>query len=337
MKLLSGKLNLNFGGQIGSEGKGLGASYVAAIEHIDIAVTDAAPNAGHTFYWKDEKYVVKMLPVAGVIQERNTIYFCPGAIIDPRILLNELDRFSIDPDRVVIHPRCAVITQEDIDYEKNPESSVTKIASTQSGVGSALSRKILRSAQLAGDHPLLKRFINHHFNLQQHLDWGCTAFMEMPQGLDLSLSSGLAYPFCTSREITVSGALSDAQCHPFYLGKVIVVIRTFPIRVGNIVHEGKEIGNSGPFYSDSRETTWTDLGLDIEFTTVTGRIRRVATFSLLQYQNMLSILRPDYILLNFCNYMEKYKLDELLVKLPEVTHLGFGPEIIDVKLNHYIM
>jgi len=333
MILSPSKLNIMLDGQFGSTGKGNLASYIAVTNHIDIAISDAAPNAGHTFYYDGKKIIVKHLPVSGVIHKRCQIYLCAGAIINPTILLHEMEENNISEDRIMIHPRCAIITDDDIIAERDNSSSVTKIASTQSGVGYALSRKIQRSALLAKDIPELSGMVEE-LNVSSYLDDGYTALMEVPQGFDLSLSSGYSYPHCTSREITVSAALSDAQLHPSYLGKVMVCLRTYPIRVGNIIEDNIEIGNSGPFYPDSIETTWEAIGVPKELTTVTGRVRRVATFSMIQYQRMLQHLKPDMILLNFANYMTRKELSELLDKLPEVTHLGFGPTFKDIKLNH---
>ncbi len=149
--------------------------------------------------------------------------------------------------------------------------------------------------------------------------------MEVPQGYSLSLNSKF-YPYCTSRDISVSSALSDLEVHPFYLGKTIVSIRTYPIRVGNLPH-----GYSGDFYSDSIETSWEKIGVPVEYTTNTKRVRRVATFSLYQYQDMLKVMLPDYVFLNFCNYLNEGALNELLCHLPEVTHLGFGPKVENIR------
>lgn len=333
MELDSGKLNILIDGQFGSTGKGLLASYVSLTNHIDIAITNASANAGHTFYYNNKKYVLKQLPVAGIIHKRCQIYLCAGAIINPKILLQEMEEHNISEDRVAIHPRCAIITDKDIQWEKNKNSSVTKIASTQSGVGRALSRKIQRSAKLAMDIPELRPMLND-LDIHNLLDHNCTALMEVPQGFDLSLSSGYAYPYCTSREITISAAMADAQVHPKYLGKTMVCLRTYPIRVGNIVQGDVELGHSGPFYHDSQEVTWDDLGVKEERTTVTGRIRRIATFSKEQYDRMINHLQPDYVFMNFGNYMSMKKLALLLEDLPEVTHVGFGPYVEDVKLNH---
>ncbi len=330
MKLLTGKLNILIDGQFGSTGKGLLASYLAVTNHIDIAITNSSPNAGHTFYFRGQKYVTRHLPISGIINKRSTIWLCAGCIICVDTLLDEIRKFDVS-DRVYIHPRAAIINKKDVENESS--GAVAKIASTRKGVGQALIRKINREAKLAKDHPKLKKYIKE-LDVQYYLDQNCCILMEVPQGFDLSINSGLSYPHCTSREITICSAMSDAQVHPNYLGKVSVCLRTYPIRVGNIKLDDNKIGYSGPFYSDSVETTWSDISVREELTTNTKRVRRVATFSIKQYKKMLNFLKPDYIFLNFANYMNKQELSSLLDKLPEITHLGFGPEIKDVTLNH---
>jgi len=332
MKLQSKKLNILLGGQFGSEGKGLVGSYLGASNHIDIAVTNAAPNAGHTIYWQGRKLITKHLPVAGVMQPRSTIYLCAGAIINPDILFEEMALCDVDPDRVCISPNAAVITPQDVADES--VGAAVKISSTQNGVGKALQRKINRSALLAKDCAKLVPMVRD-IGLPFLLAQGCTALMEVPQGLGLGINSGF-YPHCTSRDISVSQALNDAGLHPKWLGKVIVCTRTYPIRVGNLQDSaGTDVGYSGPFYSDSVETSWEALGLEKEYTTRTNRVRRVAAFSMQQYKDMLQALCPDYLVLNFANYLSLSALKSLLLTLPEVTHLGFGPSPEDVVPVQY--
>jgi len=330
IRLYSGKFNLLIDGQFGSTGKGLLANFIGVFNHVDIAVSNASSNAGHTFYDADgKKIIVKHLPVSGIVNKRSLIYLCAGSIIDLEILLKEIEENNIDHARIAIHPRAAVISKKDIEEEKLNNNGVKKIASTMSGVGSALVNKINRAAKLAKDIPELSRYISE-VDLHYYMQQGCTVLMEVPQGLDLSLNHGLAYPYCTSRDITIAAAMNDAGVHPKWLGKVAVSIRTFPIRVGNVVENGIEVGYSGPFYPDSVETSWEKLGLPKEFTTRTNRVRRVATFSHIQYKRMLDLLSPDYVFLNFCNYLTRKKIDDMLKILPEVTHVGFGPTIHDI-------
>lgn len=333
MRLLPGKFNISIGGQWGSEGKGLLDHFLGITNHIDIVLNNCSSNAGHSFIIDGVKYVAKFLPVAGIVSKRCQIYLCAGAIINPKVLIEEIAKFNIDPCRIAIHPRAAIIEDQDIAFESDKSSSVTKIASTQSGGGSALARKILRSARLAQDVPELKRYICE-LDLHFYMDQGCTVLMEVPQGLELSLDSK-HYPYVTSRNIDVSSALSAARVHPSYLGKVCTVIRTLPIRVGHIYDEHSQvIGNSGPVYDDMDELTWESIGVEAELTTVTQRKRRIFSFSLAQYKYMLDIIRPDYILLNFSNYLDKEQLARLLAQLDNVTHLGFGPRVEDVYANH---
>jgi adenylosuccinate synthase len=330
ISLAPGKFNIVIDGQFGSTGKGLLSNYIGVFNHVDIAVSNASSNAGHTFYDADgKKIIVKHLPVSGIVNKRSLIYLCAGSIIDLTVLLKEIEENDIGHDRMAIHPRAAIISSSDIAEEKTNNGGVKKIASTMSGVGSALVKKINRNTKLAEDTPELAGYVKN-IDLHYYMQQNCTVLMEVPQGLDLSLNHGFSYPYCTSRDITVAAAMNDANVHPKYLGKVSVSIRTFPIRVGNIVEDGVEVGYSGPFYPDSVETSWKELRLKKEFTTRTNRIRRVATFSHIQYKNMLNILSPDYVFLNFCNYLPKRKINNLLKELREVTHVGFGPTIADI-------
>jgi adenylosuccinate synthase len=323
MFLIKGKLNLLIDGQFGSTGKGLFASYIAHKEGptIDIAISISGPNAGHTFYTAGIKNVVKQLPVIGVLNTDSIIYIPAGAIINPTILLREIEMYNITTNRIFIHPHATIIEKQDLETEK--EGSAVAISSTQNGVGAALSRKILRGARVAKDIKELSYFVKT-FSLIDFLIEGKTAFVEAPQGYNLSLNSGF-YPYCTSKEITIQGVLSDCMAHPYYLGKVTMCIRTHPIRVGNLPD-----GYSGPFFDDSIETTWEALGLATEYTTNTKRVRRVATFSYKQYKQALKSIRPDNVFLNFCNYLSDEQLSNLLQKLPEVNYLGFGPSHLDV-------
>jgi len=330
MILDKGKINIVLDGQFGSTGKGLLCSYIASKNDIDISVSNCSANAGHTFYYNGKKYIVSHIPVSSIIDDGSLIYFSPAAVINVDKLLFEIEEYNINTAKIFIHPRASIISKEDIMYESNLDSSVSKIASTRSGVGEAQVRKIRRSSTLAAGEPKLKHFIGE-IDLQGKADFGNIVFVETSQGMDLSLNSGFAYPYCTSREITVSSTLSDVQVHPNYLGKVCVSIRTFPIRVGNLTDSsGRTIGYSGPFYQDSVELSWDDVGVDPELTTVTKRERRIATFSYKQYIRMLKLYKPDYVLLNFANYLSSKDLDELLSKI-SVTHISYGPKIEDIS------
>jgi len=324
--LFPGKASFVIDGQFGSTGKGLISGYIAHHEAPDVAVSCASANAGHTYIGPSgHKIVAFHLPISGILHKGTTIYLGAGSIIDPSTLLKEIADYGVDRERVFIHPRAAIINASDVENEMQPNSMMKKIGSTQHGVGQALVRKILRTAILADKDERLKYFVKK-LDLNLMLTQGAAVMVEVPQGYGLGINSGYSYPYCTSREISVPQAMADAQIHPKYLGKVIMTMRTFPIRVG---------GTSGPFYPDSEEITWEKLGLEPEITTVTKRIRRVATFSMQQYQESLNAILPDYIFLNFVNYLEKEDQKRFINKIGTIrypTHIGSGPKVTDVYL-----
>lgn len=223
--VVPGMLSIIIDGQFGACGKGLGASYVGASEFVEIAVTNAAPNAGHSFHDAyGRKRIAHHLPVTGLADDRSLKYLSAGSIIDPEMFLAEIRALDVDPATVFVHPRAAVITPEDVALEKNGASGAARIGSTQKGVGAALARKVRREARLAADHPALAPYVRA-IDLSDLLGQGLSAVMEVPQGFGLSLNSGYAYPHCTGREITVSAALADAQLHPAWLGRTLMVVR----------------------------------------------------------------------------------------------------------------
>lgn len=341
----TGKASVLIDLQFGSTGKGLFAAYLAGLpgNRCDLAITNAGPNAGHTTCFADgRKFIAFHFPTFGIIQSDSIIFLNAGSIIDPTLFIKEMEAFNIDPRRIIIHPRAAVVLEEDVNYEKDVNSGAAKLGSTQKGIGRAIARKVMREAELAADHPTLKKFVKPDFNVMNELRRGARAFIEVPQGLGLSLNDGLSYPHCTGRSINVAQALSDAGVHPHMLYKTIGVQRFMPIRVGNLMDvNGKEVGNSGPCYPDQRELTWEQVGQKPEYTTVTKRKRRIFTWSEMQYQHAMQMLRPDLVFCNFLNYvpdsagsinwtreMETIERAMLGTTVPKIY--GVGPNVEDV-------
>ena len=348
MQLQKAHINITMDGQFGSTGKGLLNSYVATVfkNKPDICVSNAAPNAGHTYVDENgEKRTVFHLPVSGVLLPETDIYMCAGSIIDPIVFAKELADFNIDPRRVTIHPRACILLPEHGVREASSASGATNIASTQKGVGAALADKVARTIGTRVAEQYYKdrgvEMTIGVYDLMKAMDQRKTVLMEVPQGFSLSINHGLSYPQCTSRDLTVAQALNDAGVHPTYLGEVIVALRTYPIRVGHIYDdEGHKLGDSGPFYEDSDETSFEKLGQTPEKTTVTKRIRRISGFSYLEYGAMLRMLRPTVVFLNFCNYFPtQYDFKEVVNRMFLVEDragikpknlFGYGPSANDI-------
>jgi adenylosuccinate synthase len=328
-----GKASVLIDGQFGSTGKGLLAAYLAARAERppDIVTTNASANAGHTTVFADgSKMVLYHLPTAGVLTRHAFIYLNAGAVIHPLTLALEISswdkRYNLR-NRLAISPRAAII--EPID-EAN--SSIGLSGGTGHGVSGAIARKVKRENPLVGSSSDLHQFVREGV-LMARMHYQASVLIETPQGISLGLNSGLEYPKCTSREVSVSQSLADAGIHPSFLGKVFLSLRTYPIRVGNPILEGETV-SSGGWYPDQKELSWEELGVEPEITTVTKRQRRIATFSRLQAGHALAIARPDVIFLNFVEYGPPAVVREIVEFLQDASstlHLtprllyGFGP------------
>jgi adenylosuccinate synthase len=101
-------------------------------------------------------------------------------------------------------------------------------------------------------------------------------------------------------------------------------MRNFPIRVGNV-----DGFSSGDFYPDQEETSWEAIGQAPELTTVTQRVRRVFTFSEMQATEAIRANDPDFIFINFMNYLDEEGQADMLARLDELKDVGrYGLDVI---------
>lgn len=333
--------------QWGSEGKGKIAAYLA--EEYNAMVRSGGPQAGHTFFHKEDKYINRQIP-CGVVNPNCLLYLSAGSILNLPVLTEELKKFNVYPNRLMIDNNAGVITKKHLDLERKKKLG-KKLASTLEGVGAAQAGKVFREDLLyksyALKNPELYFFCNDTskaINIQ--IENNHPILLEGTQGFGLCLNHG-TYPYVTSRDITSSALLNDAGIAPCYLNSTIGVMRTCPIRVG---------GNSGP--TDSKETDWEEITWKsgspkpiLEHTSVTGRIRRVFEQDLSVLEKALMINRPTQIALMFIDYINHedygktkfeslsseskdyiYSLEKIL-NVP-ITLIGTGPKrehIIDVR------
>ena len=334
---------VTFGGQFGSEGKGLLSSYLASSPlggDYDVATTDAGPNAGHTAIMEDGTKVVTFhLPMGGVLKKNCAIYLNGGAIIDPLILTREvsdLDKQGFEVSRrLIIHPKAAVIRPNDVAAEKAYGSMATRASSTQKGVGTAAAHKILRDGIIVetGPHEVAKYAGRVPMDLKSTL-------IEVAQGFSLGHNTQF-YPWTTHRACTPAQGIMNASLPTNVPHTVMAVVRVWPIRVGSLPGT-----TSGGAYPDQKETNWDALGLEPQYTTVTNRVRRVFNFSTEQLISMLTACNPDVILLNFCNHTTPDHVRDLdtiikgchaaysaldVRKEPLRMLYGYGPKASDIK------
>jgi len=296
---------LVMGGQAGSEGKGEFVAYLATKLYssgtLGAVVRTGGPNAGHTMTYNQIPYKMRQIPCAWHLPDV-PLFIGPGSLIDYKVLTNELAQTSIlledRPPRLVprlVIDRSAIIIQDSDKIEEQKSTMMSSISSTKEGIGSARANHTRRSAQLA------QHLTNPNFKvgsvsdeLNSIYDSGKDIIIESTQGFDLSLTHSGHYPYTTSRDVTPGQILNDAGLSSRLDHQVIAVVRTFPIRVA---------GTSGPM---AHETTWGSIGQPEEYTTVTGRVRRVGEFDPDQIRRMVKVCRPDFVCLTFLDYLHPF-------------------------------
>ncbi|NQT19272.1 MAG: adenylosuccinate synthetase [Planctomycetes bacterium] len=263
------------GGQYGSEGKGKTVALTAGTLDEPWVVRCGGPNSGHTTTVRGEETVLRQVPAAAD-HPGALLFLSAGCAIDEDVLLSEVEALDIPRERIVVDCRAVLITERDKLEEGNLRST---IASTCTGTGAALAKRALRSdVRLASASERLRQRVRVEDVapiLHPHLDHGGHVIVEGTQGFGLSLLHGPHFPFVTSRDTTASGFAAEVGLSPRQVDSIIMVIRTFPIRVG---------GNSGPLQD---EISWEEVqsisGAPCsipEYTSVTNRLRRVAQFNI---------------------------------------------------------
>ncbi len=293
------------GGQFGSEGKGHIAAYLSREYQVLIRV--GGPNAGHSVVAGPEPYIHHLLP-SGTRFSDAKLLLAPGAVLQVEKLLSEVRACGVTENRLSIDPACMLISSDDIASEAR---IVNKIGSTGQGVGAAAARKILgrgsKETLLARDVPELAKFIRPiSEELTSAYSAGLRILVEGTQGTGLSLYHG-TYPYVTSRDTSVSGALSEAGIPPSRVRRAVMVCRSYPIRVQN-----PGMGTSGPM---SQEITWQTIaersGNDdevlrkLELTSTTRRQRRVGEFDWAGLRKAAMLNGPTDIALTFADYLSQ--------------------------------
>ena len=293
------------GGQYGSEGKGKIAAFITLQEQIDICVRCGGPNSGHCFVDKSGEFrALRQIP-AGYVRTGTRLLIPSGGLVNLEVLKSELDILGLGPDRVGVDRRAMVIEESDrvAEQELNLRE---RLSSTLCGVGSAVSRRVLRGAdvRLANDAvhqaPWLKPYlVDVSAEINDGIDHGKKVLVEGTQGFGLSLYHSEAYPKTTSRDTSAAGCISECGISPRLVTEIVLVLRTFPIRVA-----GQQ---AGPMFKElDWETIRRESGYPhpvAEYTTVTQKLRRVGRFDFDLARRAVQVNRPTRLALNFLDYI----------------------------------
>lgn len=310
-----GKLAVLVGGQYGSEGKGAVVAHVANDYNVHIRV--GSPNAGHTIYWNGEKHVMQSIP-CGWINPNAMIIIGRGALINIKQFMKELGhilRYYPDfTDRLFIDEEAGILDEKFHEAEGGTHGEMhRRIGSTGEGVGPARVARINRDLNefrqfkhVAKELDLVNCMVKNTPKMVAEMqDNGENILIEGTQGSGLSLLHS-HYPYCTSIDTNVAGIISEVGIAPSRVTDVIMVLRTYPIRVA---------GNSGPM---KNEITWEELssrmGIDLipEKTTVTKKVRRIAEWDDDLFLQSCILNEPTQYALTFADYIDPslYEVDD---------------------------
>jgi len=172
------------GAQWGDEGKGKLVDWLAP--GADLVVRfHGGNNAGHTLVVEGEKTVLHVVP-AGILDPDTQNLIGPGVVVDPEILLGELDVLRArgvlrDPSRVRVSGRAHVILDwhTALDRAREERAKGRAIGTTGRGIGPAYEDKVTRRGIRVADlldpmglrEAVLRLAEQKNFELVEYYKW----------------------------------------------------------------------------------------------------------------------------------------------------------------------
>ena len=291
------------GGQFGSEGKGKTTSLLVRDYGEACAVVRCGgPNSGHIVHEHSRKFCLSLLP-AGIVYRRRG-FLAPAAVVDLNVLRDELREYDVSPDLCTVDPFSVVISEQ---HRQEETSLRTAISSTGSGTGAATASKVMRmpGTRLVKDvlnaNPWLVPYVRDvRSEMNELIDQGFRIVVEGTQGFGLSLHHSRRFPRTTSKDTSAGQFVMEAGLSPLLVDEIIMVVRTFPIRVAG--------AQSGTL---QEEISWGDVQresrypYDIsEYTTVTQKIRRVGRFDLSLVLDACQVNHPTKLAVHGLDYLD---------------------------------
>lgn len=277
-----GRLMVVVGGQFGSEAKGACAAALAERSEDPLVIRTGGPNAGHTVWGgtPHQEFKLRQLPTAAVSNPDARLAIAAGSVVDPELLSKEISDTGCDRF-IHVDEMATVLESHHVDEELYAARQLNNW-STQKGIGAARSARTMRTAKVWRDVQCDQTVTSDVAHLaRRQLQRGGDVIIEAAQGYGLGLHTTF-YPKTTSADCRAIDALAAVGLSPWEWSdlatkftsvsistidlEIWVVMRPYPIRVA---------GESGPLY---RETSWSELGLPEEHTTVTNKVRRVGAW-----------------------------------------------------------
>ncbi len=255
------------GGFYGDEGKGKIVAFHALSQKPAVAVRGGVgPNAGHTVVMDGVTRKTRLIPSAFVCS-RTQLCVSAGVLVEPSLFISEVNELGV-AGRAYLDSGAGVIEKKHIELDRTDRNLSSRIGTTGTGTGPAMSDRVLRQLKLAGEIAELRPYMaDIAGKIHNAIEEGESVLLEGTQGTFLSLYHG-SYPYVTSKDVTASSICADAGIGPTCVDHVLVVFKSYVTRVGN-----------GPLANELRQEEvenkgWTERG------SVTGRLRRAAPFNI---------------------------------------------------------
>jgi len=136
------------GAQWGDEGKGKLTDLIAKEMQVVVRY-QGGHNAGHTIVVGGETFALQLVP-SGILYDHITPVIGNGVVVDPAVLLAELDRLSqkgVDCSRLLVSGNAHLILpyHQELDALTERRLGKNKLGTTKRGIGPAYADKALRS------------------------------------------------------------------------------------------------------------------------------------------------------------------------------------------------
>jgi adenylosuccinate synthase len=295
--------------QYGDEGKGKVVDFLA--RNYDYVVRfHGGNNAGHTLVVNNNRIAVHALP-SGILHPQVCNVIANGCVIDLDQLAKEINqhggpsaftgRLFVSNAAHVILPSARIVDQE----------TGGKIGTTGKGIGPTYAAKMNRTGLRFEDIlngsmssvystdtiDTVRPFITNTVKLLQMAEKsGASILLEGAQGSLLDIDHG-TYPYVTSSNCTVGGALTGTGLNHKSIRKVIGVMKAYTTRVGE-----------GPFPTEQPN----EIGDKIrqiggEFGTTTGRNRRCGWLNLTELRNACAVNGVDYLVVTKLDVLDTFE------------------------------
>lgn len=314
--------------QWGDEGKGKIVDYFTKDYQV-IVRFQGGPNAGHTVYVDDKKYVFHQLP-SGLLWGHRKGIISPGVVLDLELLLEEIKQITVDFDLLIDYRTHVILPYHRLEDEL--AEKLGGIGSTRKGISQAYRDKYarlgIRVFDILDEKRLKERLLlNYNFNkavltqynfqimpfdeiyeyllkfkdfLKKHtvdtqyelLKIKDNILFEGAQGVYLDINFG-TYPYVTSSHSILASIGINCGFPLSWINKKLGVFKAYTTRVGQ-----------GPFPTEMDENLAEIIRhRGNEYGATTGRPRRCGWLDL--------VLLKQAVLFNEINQLALTKIDVL--------------------------